>query len=487
MDKIICYSLKIHIKFLFRPSSAPVRVTNPSHRLFPTLAGLDTDYTPDIEADPSRQGFYGVKLHCLNLFLLVTPRSIVQECGFVSLTCYYITAASPSHYAVSSIDDSPDLLATMPPLRFHHITPSQTSTVLHRVNYATFKPSFYPQHRSVNNEMSATTHDFAVALSRVSLVSPPPFYMTRSLSFKTTTIVPQAVVTSFTFRLEKASSFSGELLDSSPRQPLVPVLCFASSTWTSFLWTCSPTPMASDSPSLLLYGLYLHLIIYKPRTAMMSTSTRPEMLCIALSDDYFICVLSSTFIQQGMSIEGQPITLPPAIQVSSETWFNCSQNPLIEFFKVDFDVCAFFRTQALGLQVKLLFGCLSQAVYVFIESSLGIETLVRQIHVLTVFRSVNNEMSATTHDFAVALSRVSLVSPPPFYMTRSPSFKTTTIVPQAVVTSFTFQLEKASSFSWRTFRVHPATAPGPRRLFCFIHVDLFPLDMFPDPDGLRLT
>ncbi|KAF2552194.1 hypothetical protein F2Q68_00034678 [Brassica cretica] len=131
--------------------------------------------------------------------------------------------------------------------------------------------------------------------------------------------------------------------------------------------------------------------------------------------------------------------------------------------------------------------CLSQAVYVFIESSLGIETLVRQIHVLTVFRSVNNEMSATTHDFAVALSRVSLVSPPPFYMTRSPSFKTTTIVPQAVVTSFTFQLEKASSFSWRTFRVQPATAPGPRRLFCFIHVDLFPLDMFPDPDGLRLT
>ncbi|KAF2533062.1 hypothetical protein F2Q70_00030203 [Brassica cretica] len=91
---------------------------------------------------------------------------------------------------------------------------------------------------------------------------------------------------------------------------------------------------------------------------MMSTSTRSEMLCIALSDDYFIGVLISTFIQQGMSIEGQLITLPPAIQVSSETWFNCSQNPLIGFFKVDFDVCAFFRTQALGLQVKLLFGSL---------------------------------------------------------------------------------------------------------------------------------
>ncbi|KAH0867841.1 hypothetical protein HID58_074863 [Brassica napus] len=258
----------------------------------------------------------------------------------------------------------------MPPLRFHHITPSQTSTVLHRVNYATFKPELLSStllirclsqavyvfiesslgietlvrqihvltvFRSVNNEMSATTHDFAVALSRVSLVSPPPFYMTRSPSFKTTTIVPQAVVTSFTFQLEKASSFSGELLESSPQQPLVPVLCFASSTWTSFLWTCSPTPMASDSPSLLLYGLYLHLIISKPRTAMMSTSTRSEMLCIALSDDYFIGVLSSTFIQQGMSIEGQLITLPPAIQVSSETWFNCSQNPLIGFFKVDFD------------------------------------------------------------------------------------------------------------------------------------------------------
>ncbi|CAN6974253.1 unnamed protein product, partial [Brassica oleracea var. botrytis] len=36
----------------------------------------------------------------------------------------------------------------------------------------------------------------------------------------------------------------------------------------------------------------------------------------------------------------------------------CSQNPLIGFFKVDFDVCAFLRMQALGLQVKFLFGSL---------------------------------------------------------------------------------------------------------------------------------
>ncbi|KAF3600050.1 hypothetical protein F2Q69_00034725 [Brassica cretica] len=68
---------------------------------------------------------------------------------------------------------------------------------------------------------------------------------------------------------------------------------------------------------------------------MMSTSTLTEMLCIAISDDYFIGVLGSTHIQQGMSMEGhEPTLLPPAIQTSSETGFNCSQNPLIGFFKV---------------------------------------------------------------------------------------------------------------------------------------------------------
>ncbi|WZZ78572.1 hypothetical protein YC2023_099144 [Brassica napus] len=37
---------------------------------------------------------------------------------------------------------------------------------------------------------------------------------------------------------------------------------------------------------------------------------------------------------------------------------SCSQNPLIGFFKVEFDFFAFLLTRALGLQVKLLYGSL---------------------------------------------------------------------------------------------------------------------------------
>ncbi|KAL0670521.1 hypothetical protein Bca4012_033225 [Brassica carinata] len=94
-----------------------------SHRPFPTLssflAGLHaTSYTPDIEAAPSHQGFYGAKLHRSNRCLLVTAGPIVQECCFARVAHDYITAAFLSLYAVSSIDGSsqsrisglPDLL-----------------------------------------------------------------------------------------------------------------------------------------------------------------------------------------------------------------------------------------------------------------------------------------------------------------------------------------------------------------------------------------
>ncbi|CAG7892272.1 unnamed protein product [Brassica rapa] len=56
----------------------------------------------------------------LNLWLLVTAGSIVQECCFARFVYVFFTAASLSHYAVSSIDGSsqsricglPDLLVT---------------------------------------------------------------------------------------------------------------------------------------------------------------------------------------------------------------------------------------------------------------------------------------------------------------------------------------------------------------------------------------
>ncbi|CAG7880611.1 unnamed protein product [Brassica rapa] len=108
---------------LSRLSPSPDRVTNASHRLHPTPASFltclyATDYTPNIEAAPSHQGFYGAKLHRLDLRLLVTTGPIVQECCFARFPHEVFTVASLSHYAVSSIDGSsqnricglPDLL-----------------------------------------------------------------------------------------------------------------------------------------------------------------------------------------------------------------------------------------------------------------------------------------------------------------------------------------------------------------------------------------
>ncbi|CAF2057351.1 unnamed protein product [Brassica napus] len=48
-------------------------------------------------------------VNCHNVFVIPpfpVTGSIVQECGLARFTCYYVTVASPSHYAVSSIDGS---------------------------------------------------------------------------------------------------------------------------------------------------------------------------------------------------------------------------------------------------------------------------------------------------------------------------------------------------------------------------------------------
>ncbi|KAH0884971.1 hypothetical protein HID58_061067 [Brassica napus] len=115
------------------------RIVSPLRRLY---------YTPDIAAAPSHQGFYGAKLHWLNLCLQVTAGPIVQECWFARVAHDYVTAASLSHYAVSSIDGSSQSRSSFPNLlvagtivqecglaritnyimRVHHITPSLSVT-----------------------------------------------------------------------------------------------------------------------------------------------------------------------------------------------------------------------------------------------------------------------------------------------------------------------------------------------------------------------
>ncbi|CAN6929160.1 unnamed protein product, partial [Brassica oleracea] len=50
-----------------------------------------------------------VLVNCHNVFVIPpfpVTGSIVQECGLARFTSYYVTVASPSHYAVSSIDVS---------------------------------------------------------------------------------------------------------------------------------------------------------------------------------------------------------------------------------------------------------------------------------------------------------------------------------------------------------------------------------------------
>ncbi|KAJ0260084.1 hypothetical protein HA466_0063380 [Hirschfeldia incana] len=76
-------------------------------------------------------------------------------------------------------------------------------------------------------------------------------------------------------------------------------------------------------------------------------------LCFVSKDAVLLTIMCEVLLRQ-------PLHTPPHCQeiyASSEMGCNCSQNPLIGFFKVVFDVCAFFQTQALGLQVKLFYGC----------------------------------------------------------------------------------------------------------------------------------
>ncbi|KAH0910529.1 hypothetical protein HID58_033850, partial [Brassica napus] len=228
---------------MFRISSSPDLVTIYSHRHSPTLTScitglFATAYTPDIEAAPSRQGFYGAKLHRLNLLLLVTARFTVQECGYTKFTRYYFTAASPSHYAVSSIDGSSHNRLCGSPIHF-----LLTGTTVQELLDVLLKPYLYSSslhwrvetlvHQSQDlMSAEALTKSYRLLhmtplppLFRVRLVSPSyHLYVARSSSLQATTIAPQAAVTTSIFRLERFSTFSGELLESSPRLPQVPVL-----------------------------------------------------------------------------------------------------------------------------------------------------------------------------------------------------------------------------------------------------------------------
>ncbi|KAG2285177.1 hypothetical protein Bca52824_044781 [Brassica carinata] len=163
---------------LSRLSPSPDRVTNSSHRLHPTPASFltclyATDYTPNIEAAPSHQGFYGAKLHRLDLRLLVTTGPIVQECCFARFHGFH--HSSLSHYAVSSIDGSsqnricglPDLLVA--------------GTIVQECGLARFTNSItaaIPSHYAVSSiDGSSQLCDFHTGVVTRRPIHPEAFYL----------------------------------------------------------------------------------------------------------------------------------------------------------------------------------------------------------------------------------------------------------------------------------------------------------------------
>ncbi|CAN6889314.1 unnamed protein product, partial [Brassica oleracea] len=151
--------------------------------------------------------FYGSKLYHLNLLLLVTAGSIVQECGFARFARYILTVASPSHYAVSSIDGSSHCRICGPPnllvagtiivqeyvVIFNgcsHVSCScHTST--HRVFTGVLRPLLVRTRISSSAEALATScrlvprTNSLSSLSRVRLLSPsPPLHIPLQLLFR---------------------------------------------------------------------------------------------------------------------------------------------------------------------------------------------------------------------------------------------------------------------------------------------------------------
>ncbi|KAF3545620.1 hypothetical protein DY000_02008645 [Brassica cretica] len=138
----LSFKATTHLKIDFLATTSPLRFhhTTPS-QASTVLHRIDTTVLPPLSLSSE----------------------LLQECGPARSSRYYITAASPSQYAISSIDgfsqsrlydppplsssqellyksvDSPDLISTTSPLRLHYIMPSQASTVLHIVG--TVSPS----------------------------------------------------------------------------------------------------------------------------------------------------------------------------------------------------------------------------------------------------------------------------------------------------------------------------------------------------------
>ncbi|WZZ65536.1 hypothetical protein YC2023_076906 [Brassica napus] len=202
-------------------------------------------------------------VNCHNVFVIPpfpVTGSIVQECGLARFTCYYVTVASPSHYAVSSIDGS-----------------------------------------SHNRSYSFPTHIFVAK-----------------------TIVQEC-------GHAKSSRYYATVV--SPSHYAVSSIDGSSQSWLYG----SPTPFFVARTIVQECGLVRSSRYY-------TTAAYPSHYAVSIID-------GSSQVRLCDHLTGAAIFY----RVS---WTTCYQNPLVGFFIVVFDFFALFRTRALGLQVKLLYGSL---------------------------------------------------------------------------------------------------------------------------------
>uniref|UniRef100_M4DXZ8 Uncharacterized protein n=1 Tax=Brassica campestris TaxID=3711 RepID=M4DXZ8_BRACM len=99
-------------------------------------------------------------------------------------------------------------------------------------------------------------------------------------------------------------------------------------------------------------------VLQSPSFSLIARATVQE--CGFASSDCYYNIAASPLHYAVSSIDGSsqcdPFLGAAIVYGGSQT--SCYQNPLVGFFNVDFDFFAFFRMQALGLQVKLLYGSL---------------------------------------------------------------------------------------------------------------------------------
>ncbi|KAL0886300.1 hypothetical protein Bca101_010283 [Brassica carinata] len=282
-------------------------------------------YTPDIEAALSHQGFYGAKLHRLNLSLLVTAGSIVQECCFARFSYDYLTVASLSHYDVSSIDgSSQSRICGIPDLLVAGTIVKKCGLARITYNYITaVTPSHYAV-SSIDSSSQSQLCNLQTGVVARRPYHPEAFYLLSN-------------VCSYTFRLNECN-------DCMLRFPLV-INYWARHGNVEFrgLDPIKQSAMSSNSILSVSLEVKLELEIHLVSSASL-VGFKADCACFSIISSQIGLYTLSIFYGSGASHLN---FLPTNIPTSSYRCIN-----------VVFDYQLFFRTIAMGTKVELPFGFL---------------------------------------------------------------------------------------------------------------------------------